>query len=46
MVRDQFFGELMRAIIVRAVGKHDWQAIGMPPGADEMVGGSFGGGIG
>ena len=36
--RDELFGELIRPVVVRAVGHQDRQAIGVAPGADEMVG--------
>ena len=35
--RDELFREMVRPVIVRAVGKHDRQAIGLVPGAHEMV---------
>src|SRR5207248_4302900 len=44
--RDQLFREMVGSIIVRAVAHHGRQAIGLMPGAHEVVGGGFRGGIG
>ena len=43
---DEFFGELEGAVVVGAVGDEGGEAVGVVPGADEVVGGGFGGGVG
>lgn len=43
---NEFFGELAGAVVVRAIGDHDRQAIGVVPGAGEVIGSGLGGGIG
>ena len=43
---DELFGELIRAVVVGAVGDERGQAIGVVPGADEVVGRGFGRGVG
>ena len=43
---DEFFGELQGAVVVGAVGDEGGEAVGVVPGADEMVGGGLGGGVG
>ena len=35
--RDQLFGEMEGAVVVGAVGQHDGQAVGLMPGADEVI---------
>ena len=35
--RDQLFGEMKRAVIVRAIGQHHRQAVGFVPGADQVI---------
>jgi hypothetical protein len=44
--RDQFFGEMVGPVIVRAVAHHSWQPVGLVPGPHQMVGGRLRGGIG
>ena len=44
--RDELFGEMIGPVIVRAVREHDRQAIGVVPGAHEMIGGRLRGRIG
>ena len=44
--RDELFGELEGAVVVGAVGDDGGQAVGVDPGADEMVAGGLGGGVG
>ncbi len=44
--RDELFGELVRAVVVRAVGDDGGQAVGVDPGADEVVAGGLGCGVG
>ncbi|MNF83658.1 hypothetical protein D3C84_659830 [compost metagenome] len=43
--RNQFFGEVERAIVVRAVGQQYRQPVGALPCADEVVRGRFAGGV-
>ena len=45
-VRNEFFGELVAAVIVGTVGDQGGQAVGALPGADEVVAAGFAGGIG
>ena len=44
--RDEFFGEVIRAVVVRAIGYDGRQAVSAQPCADEMVAGSLGSRIG
>jgi len=44
--RDQLFGELSGAIVVRAVGEHHWQAVGVVAGVYQMVACGLAGQIG
>ena len=44
--RDQLLGELPGAVIVGAVGEHHRQAVGVVPGAHQMVAGGLAGRIG
>ena len=44
--RHQLLGEVVGAVVVRAVGQHDRQAIGLVPGADQVVGRGLGRRIG
>ena len=44
--RNQLFRELVRAVVVGAVGDYNGQAIGVKPGAGQMVGAGFTGGVG
>jgi hypothetical protein len=41
--RDELFREVVRAVVVGAVGGQYRQAVGVVVGADEMVAGSFAG---
>ena len=41
--RDQFLREVIRTIVVGAVGHHHRQAVGAVPGANQMVAARFGG---
>lgn len=43
--RDQLFRELIRAVVVAAVGDHDGQPVRVLPGSGEVVGGRFAGGV-
>jgi hypothetical protein len=43
---DQLFGEVEGAVVVGAVGHHHRQAVGFVPGAHEVVGAGFRGGVG
>src|SRR5712692_8513144 len=43
--RDQFFGELVRSVIVGAVGGENRKAVGMAIGADQMIGSRLGRGV-
>jgi len=45
-MRNQLFGKVVGPVIVGAVGKCDWQAIGMVPGPDKMVTRGLGGRVG
>ena len=38
---DELFGELIRPVVVRAVGHQDRQTVGVVPGANEMIRGGF-----
>ena len=42
---NELFRELAGAVVVGAVGGNDREAVGMVPGADEVIGGSLGGGV-
>ena len=44
--RDELLRELVRPVIVRAIGEQDRQPIGVAPGPHEMVRRRLGGGIG
>jgi hypothetical protein len=44
--RDQLFRELVRSVIVGAIGDQHRQAVGMEIGTDQVVGGGLGGRIG
>src|SRR6266576_2639553 len=44
--RDQLFGKMIRAVIVRAVGHDHRQAVSVMPGADQMIGRGLRGGVG
>ena len=44
--RDQFFREMIRPIVIRAVSDQRWQAVGPLPGANQMVAAGFRGRIG
>src|SRR5690606_23364228 len=44
--RDQLLGEVIGAVVVRAVGDQHRQAVGALPGTDQMVGRSLAGRIG
>ena len=44
--RDQFFGKVIRAVIVGAVGRDRGQMISVLKGADDVVAGGLGGGVG
>ena len=41
--RDEFFRELIRSVVVRAIGGDGWDAVGLMIGADEVIAGGFGG---
>ena len=43
---DEFFGEMVGAVVVAAVGGQHGQAIGVVPGADQVVGCGFAGTVG
>ena len=43
--RNEFFREVIRAVVVGAVGHHHRQAVGTVPGANQMVAARFGGGV-
>ncbi len=43
--RDQFLREVIRTIVVGAVGHHHRQTVGAVPGANQMVAARFGGGV-
>src|ERR1700689_4565704 len=43
--RNQFFGKLVRAVIIGAVGGEDGKSVGVVVGADEGVGSSLGRGV-
>lgn len=42
---DQLFRELIRAVVVAAVGDHDGQPVCVLPGSSKVVGGRFAGGV-
>ena len=44
--RDQLFGEVVGTVVVRAVGRQRGEAVGVLVGADEVVAGGLGGGVG
>ena len=44
--RDKFFRELIRPIIIRTIANNDREAKRFMPGADQMIGASFGGRVG
>jgi hypothetical protein len=44
--RDELFREVIRAVVVRAVGRQRGESVGVLVGADEVVAGSLGGGVG
>ena len=44
--RDEFFGEVIRPVVVAAVGGEHRQAIGVVPGADQVVTGGLAGAVG
>ena len=35
--RNELFGKMIRPVVVRAIGRHDWQAVGVVPSAHEMI---------
>lgn len=43
--RDQFFRELIRAVVVAAVGDHDGQTVCVLPSSGKVVRGRFAGGV-
>ena len=43
---DELLGELVRAVVIRAVRHDRWQAIGIVVGTDEVVAGGLAGGVG
>src|SRR5690606_36592960 len=43
---DELFGELIRAVIVGAVGHEHGEAVGVVPGAGEVIAGGLAGGVG
>ena len=44
--RDEFFGKMVRAVVVGAICREDGEPVGVMVGADEVVAGGFAGGIG
>ena len=44
--RHQLFGEMIGAVVVGTIGQDDGKAVGFMPGADQMIAGRLGGGIG
>ncbi len=39
--RDELLGEVVRAVVIRAVGDKGWQTVGVVPSADQVVAGGL-----
>ena len=39
--RDEFLGEVIGAVVIRAVCRQNWQAVGVMIGSHEMIGSSL-----